>query len=121
MAEERTLTPGTLELLHRFYPDKPQDELVRDFRRIEHLLTRQLRASVLDRINDNMHAALVLFCMDLGMRFFEQSTLRHRVNACRFLEAAAQFLPCCSRGGITDRAMKARRHAEASLFCSFLI
>ncbi len=109
----------TLALLHAYLPGSEQHEIVAQFHKTASLLERHLRTDALARLNDNMHGALVSFCMDLGFPFFAQSTLRHRVNAGRFLEAVAQFLPCCSRQGKPDRTMKARRHAEANLFCSF--
>jgi GH24 family phage-related lysozyme (muramidase) len=110
---------GTLVLLQRFHQDVSQDELIRRYHRTVDLLQRQLRAGAFERLNENMLGAVVSFAMDLGLGFFAQSTLRHRLNAGRFPEAVAQFGPCHNRGGRVDQVMRKRRIAEASLFCSF--
>jgi len=110
---------ATLALLQRYHPELPQDEIVQRYHRTVGLLSRQLREAALQRLNDNMLGAVVSFCLDLGLPFFAQSTLRHRLNSGRLLEAIAQFPGCHSRQGKPDKIMKQRRQAEAYLFCSF--
>ena len=114
------LSDQTLALLHQLAdPGSADQDLIAIWTRTAKLLERHLRADTLAKFNANMHGAVVIFCMDVGFGVFEQSTLRHRLNAHRFLEAVPLFLPHHSRNGKVDRLMKRRRQAEASLFCSF--
>jgi GH24 family phage-related lysozyme (muramidase) len=116
---DRPPTAPTLALLHHFAPALAQDEIMREYRRVTKLLGRYLRPEIISRLNDDMLGAVVSFCMDVGLPIFEQSTLRHRINAGRFLEAVGQFHPHHTRQGKMDRIMRQRRHAEACLFCGF--
>ena len=70
-------------------------------------------------LNDNMFGALVSFAFNLGLGNFEQSTLRHRVNAGRHLEAASEFGKWTRAGGRVLRGLVRRRQSEANLYCSF--
>lgn len=109
-----TPNAATLALLSKYAP-----ESVQSYQRASDLLARHLRPEAIANLNENMHGAVVSFCLDMGFPLFGQSTLRHRINAGRLLEAVAEFLPHHTRDGRTDRVRKERRHAEAWLFCSF--
>lgn len=110
---------ATLALLQKHHPGVPLDELVVEYHQIGGVLPRHIRGSIFEQLNGNMIGALVSFIKDIGWSDFDQSTLRHRINAGRFLEAAAEFL----KWTLVDRKpsrVKARQRAEeAALFCSF--
>jgi GH24 family phage-related lysozyme (muramidase) len=97
--------------------------LVDDLNQVNRDVTALLRRAPDKTIplNKNQHAALIAFTYCMGMNLFRQSVLLHRVNARRYLEAAAEFLKhtrCPKRGQL--RSLVQRRHQEASLFCSFM-
>lgn len=94
-------------------------DLVVEYHQIGGVLPRYLRGSVFEQLNGNMIGALVCFIKDRGWSDFEQSTLRHRINAKRFLEAAAEFLKWTVVDRKSSRVKARQRAEEAALFCSF--
>ncbi len=64
-----------------------EDLLRRDLRTTEQEVTRQISVPV----NDNQFSALVSFVFNVGAANFRTSTLRARVNAKQFFDAAGEF------------------------------
>ena len=96
--------------------------LQEDISRAHQLVTGLLKRDSDGRlqVHPQQLAALVSLALDIGENNFRQSTVLHRTNARRFLEAAAEFLKWSHRGdGKVLRILSRRRMTEANLYCGF--
>lgn len=93
--------------------------LIDDLQKFRDGVTKRIKPEVLALMNENMIGALVSFVFNLGLGNFEQSTLRARINARRWIDCIPEFAKWVNADGRPLRGLVRRRAAEASLFCSF--
>lgn len=87
-------------------------ELLRRVGGIEHVLSAMLDVPV----NCNQSAALVSLCYNIGLKAFENSTLRRILNQRNYVAAAEQFPAWNHVGGQPNSGLTNRRRTERALF-----
>ena len=92
--------------------DKADAQLAADLARAAEAVARLAQP----RLSDSQMAALISFVFNLGEKVLANSTLLERVNDCRFLDAAREFLRFDHAGERESKGLLIRRLDEASLF-----
>ena len=93
-------------------PEKAQQILENDLRRIERLVLKYINVG----INDDQFAALVSFTFNVGAAALQRSTLRQKINYGYYEDGAKEFLKCVYAGGRKIIGLVRRRRLESELF-----
>ncbi len=105
-------TRGVTMKSRRISQEQADDYLRRDLldaeRAVQHFVTVAM--------NDNQFAALVSFVFNVGLSNFLASTLRKKLNAGEYLEAASEFQKWVYAGKKRIPGLVNRRAAEKALF-----
>ncbi len=93
-------------------PEKAQQILENDLRRIERLVLKYINVG----INDDQFAALVSFTFNVGAAALQRSTLRQKINYGYYEDGAKEFLKWVYAGGRKIIGLVRRRRLESELF-----
>ena len=93
-------------------PEKAQQILENDLRRIERSVLKYVNAE----INDDQFAALVSFTFNVGAAALQRSTLRQKINYGHYEDGAKEFLKWVHAGGRKIMGLVRRRRLESELF-----
>ena len=93
-------------------PEKAQQILENDLRRIERLVLKYINVG----INDDQFAALVSFTFNVGAAALQRSTLRQKINYGYYEDGAKEFLKWVYAGGRKIMGLVRRRRLESELF-----
>ncbi len=93
-------------------PEKAQQILENDLRRIERLVLKYINVG----INDDQFAALVSFTFNVGAAALQRSTLRQKINYGYYEDGAKEFLKWVYAGGKKIMGLVRRRRLESELF-----
>ena len=93
-------------------PEKAQQILENDLRRIERLVLKYINVG----INDDQFAALVSFTLNVGAAALQRSTLRQKINYGYYEDGAKEFLKWVYAGGRKIMGLVRRRRLESELF-----
>jgi lysozyme len=93
-------------------PEKAQQILENDLRRIERLVLKYINVG----INDDQFAALVSFTFNVGAAALQRSTLRQKINYVYYEDGAKEFLKWVYAGGRKIIGLVRRRRLESELF-----